>query len=362
LATNSIENVLYAFLGGSDGAQPIAGLIADKKGNLYGVSEIGGVGCGRDGCGTVFKVSPSNSKTTLYKFLGGSDGAHPSTGLVMDEEGNLYGTTPVGGNTDTCGPSHDERSGGCGIVFKIAADRTESVLHTFTGGNDGGTPSSGLIADNAGNLYGATLTGGSASDCGIGSYGCGTLFKLATNGSETFVHVFQGGNSDGAFPVGSPIADTAGNLYGTTVGGGSTDDCGAQKKGLHKIGCGTIFKLAPDGNETIIHVFTGGSDGAYPLGGVIADGAGNLYGTTGGGGSTKNCGIGAYGCGIVFKLAPDGTETILHVFTGTKKDGGYPTAGLIADEKGNLYGTTYVGGAHDCAKHTGCGIVFKLKE
>ena len=282
--------------------------------------------------------------------------------MIADKAGNLYGTTPVGGGTDTCGPLKDQQSAGCGIVFKIAARGGESVLHAFTGGSDGASPGAGLTADGAGNLYGTTLAGGGTDNCGLGPYGCGVVFKIAANGTESVLHVFVGKAKDGAYPSAALIADQQGNFYGTTAGGGSTDNCGAQKKGFRAAGCGTVFKLAPDGTESILHVFTGGTDGAYPFGGVIADSTGNLYGTTAGGGGTANCGLGPYGCGIVFKLAPDGTETVLHVFTGKTKDGGYPTAGLIMDKNGNLYGTTYEGGIASCGNHVGCGTVFRLPE
>jgi uncharacterized repeat protein (TIGR03803 family) len=213
----------------------------------------------------------------------------------------------------------------------------------------------GLIMDNAGNLYGTTIANGTQETCNQLLYGCGTNFKIAPNGTETFLHVFTGG-TDGGEPAAGLLVDNAGNLYGTTGGGGSADDCGY---GSLIPGCGTVFKLAANGTETVLHVFAGGSDGAYPVGGLIADSAGNLYGTTGGGGSTKNCGLGPYGCGVVFKLAMDGTETVLHAFTGKNGDGGYPAASLFAATKGKLYGTTYKGGVK--AQH-GYGTVFEIKE
>jgi len=247
----------------------------------------------------------------------------PRNGLIADSAGNLYGTTSGGGASYK------------GVVFKLAPDGTETVLHSFPGfPSDGNSPYAGLIADSAGNLYGTTLSRDSVSHAGV-------VFKLAPNGTagwtETVLHSFTGFPTDGALPYAGLIADSAGNLYGATTGGGAS-------------GQGVVFKLAPDGTETVLHAFTGGSDGAYPgVGPLIADSAGNLYGTTTGGGG----GPGASGQGVVFKLSPDGTETVLHSFT-LGSGGGGPLAGLIADSAGNLYGTTQVGGA------SGQGVVFKL--
>ncbi len=225
-----------------------------------------------------------------------------------------------------------------------SAAPTESVLHSFTGGSsDGAFPFAGLIADSAGNLYGTTQGGGASNN--------GVVFKLAPGGTETVLHSFTGG-SDGSNPLfAGLIADGAGNLYGTTEFGGGTG-CGGP-------GCGVVFKLTPTGSSyTVLHSFAGGSgDGANPYAGLIIDSAGNLYGTTEFGGGP--------GCGVVFKLAPGGTETVLHTFTGSPNDGAFPTAGLFADSGGNLYGTTAGGGAPPppnappCGG-SGCGTVFKL--
>jgi uncharacterized repeat protein (TIGR03803 family) len=229
-------------------------------------------------------------ETVLYSFKGGSDGSNPAAGLIVDSSGNLYGTTFNGGGGSGCGSDF-----GCGTAFKLAPDGTETVLHAFTGGSDGGLPEAGLIADGSSNLYGTAYQGG-ASNLGV-------VFKLAPDGTETVLYSFKGGG-DGGVPAGTLIADSSGNLYGTTSEGGGS--------GCFGNGCGTVFKLAPDGTETVLHAFTGGSDGAHPNVALIADGAGNLYGTTGGGGIT----LCYEGCGTVFKLAPDGTETVLHAFTG----------------------------------------------
>jgi uncharacterized repeat protein (TIGR03803 family) len=286
----------------------------------------------------VFKLSPNGTETVLHTFTGGSDGANPNGALIADTAGNLYGNTTYGGDGGSC--SH---FGGCGVVFKLSPDGTETVLHTFTGGSDGANPIAGLIADRAGNLYGTTFFGGGRGSC---YRGCGVVFKLSPDGAETVLHTFTGG-SDGSSPEAPLIADSAGNLYGTTDYGGGI--CSGPFAG-----CGVVFKLSPDGVETVLHTFTGGRDGADPSAGLIADRAGNLYGTTFFGGGRGSC-YGGTGCGVVFKLSPDGAETMLHTFTGGS-DGASPSVGLglIADTAGNLYGTTTSGGVG------ANGVVFKL--
>ncbi|MGH6841232.1 MAG: choice-of-anchor tandem repeat GloVer-containing protein, partial [Methylocella sp.] len=161
-----VETVLYSFKGGSDGAGPNGGLIADSKGNLYGTTRHGGA----SGNGTVFKLSPGGTETVLYTFTGGSDGALPSGGLIADSSGNLYGVTASGG-----------ASSDGGVVFKLSPSGTETVLYSFKGGSDGSNPYSGLIADSGGNLYGTTELGG-APGSGCGGFGCGTVFKLTGTG------------------------------------------------------------------------------------------------------------------------------------------------------------------------------------
>jgi uncharacterized repeat protein (TIGR03803 family) len=313
------EKVLYAFAGQSDGSYPQGGLIRDKKGNLYGTATTGGSGYG----GTVFKITPRGREKVLYAFTNGSDGGSPQTGVIRDKEGNLYGTTELFGRYH------------CGTIFKLAPDGTEITLYSFTGGGDGFFPS-GLILDKAGNLYGTTLDGG--------AHGSGTVFKLAPDGTFTVLHSF-GGRDDGVQPAAGVIADRAGNLYGTTDEGGAHDS-------------GAVFRLAPDGTETVLYSFDGGSYAWYPNG-LIEDKNGNFYGTTQYGGST-NCFDN--GCGSVFKLAPDGTGTVLYAFA-NGSDGGRPYAGVIRDSAGNLYGTTSRGGTGDCAgKGMGCGVVFEIKE
>jgi uncharacterized repeat protein (TIGR03803 family) len=316
-----VETVLYAFKGGSDGAEPFAGLISDKAGNLYGTTQGGG----SNDFGTVFRLAPDGTETVLHSFEGGTDdGGVPEAGVIADYAGNLYGTTYGGGANDF------------GTIFKLAPDGAETVLYFFKGGNDGAMPVAGLVRDSAHNLYGTTRNGGGSSNC---TDGCGTVFKLAPDGTETVLHAFADG-SDGANPNAGVIVDAAGNIYGTTVRGGAN-------------GYGTVFKLAADGTETVLYNFCSRlncADGTTPYSGLISDSAGNLYGTTALGGITRGSRIGN---GTIFKLATDGTETVLYVFPGGDHGSGPSYGSLLADKAGNLYGT--VGGGAD-----GQGIVFKL--
>jgi uncharacterized repeat protein (TIGR03803 family) len=342
--------VLYSFKGGSDGAGPVAGLIADTSGALYGTTLSGGGKCGKSGCGTIFKLDPGGTETVLHAFAGGSDGKFPQAGLAADAKGNLYGTTVYGGGSADC-------LDGCGTVYKLASGGDETVLYAFTGpglsGIDGQSPLAGLILDKAGNMYGTTNIGGNGT-------ATGTAFKIAPDGTETVLYIFNFNAQGAALPFAGLVADAAGNLYGTTQRGGS----GICDNG-HGITCGTVFKLAPNGSETVLYSFTGfegfgvDQDGEYPQAGLISDKAGNFYGTTPYGGH-YDCSSPAqpHGCGIVFKLTADGTETVLHRFM-AGDDGANPMAGLVMDKKGNLYGTTYYGGGTGC-DNAGCGTIFKI--
>lgn len=337
------SRVLYEFAGGPKDAQyPYAGLIADKAANLYGTTYDGGSGACSDGrfggCGAVFRLAPDGTETVLHSFQGGSDGEGPYASLIADKAGNLYGTTLYGGGDTQCYPI------GCGTIFKLAPDGTETILHGFTGSGDGAFPYAALIADKSGNFYGTAAQGGGGS-C-TNDFGCGTVFELAADGTYHVLYEFTGENGDGGNPSGALLEDKSGYLYGTTGAGG---DLGCSIDGAS--GCGTVFKLAPDGTETVLYAFEGGSDGRFPTAGVITDQTGDFYGTTFAGGSS-----GCYaeiGCGTVFKLAADGTETVLHAFVGGK-EGHWPYAGLVADAAGNLYGTTFQGGMHKK------GVVFEL--
>jgi uncharacterized repeat protein (TIGR03803 family) len=287
-------------------------VIRDSAGNLYGTTTAGGT----SGKGVVFQVDSTGLETVLYSFTGGADGSSPYAGVVRDTAGNLYGTTYYGG-ASSC-PSL-----GCGVVFKLDTTGHETVLYSFTGGADGGNPYAGVI-DSAGTLYGTTVSGGTS--------GFGVVFKLDTTGHETVLYTFTNG-ADGGYSYAGVILDPAGNLYGTTYQAGTSN-------------MGVVFKLDTTGHETVVHTFTGGTDGGHPIGGLIRDSAGNLYGTTYQGGSSN--------AGLVFKLDTTSHETVLHSFT-AGADGGYPYAGVIRDTAGNLYGTTVSGGA------ASGGVVFELK-
>jgi uncharacterized repeat protein (TIGR03803 family) len=373
--------VLYTFKDGADGGDPYAGLIMDAKGNIYGATVyFGDSSCsyfGETGCGTVFRIAPDGKETTLHTFTGGSDGANPYGGLVMDKAGNLYGTTFYGGGAG----GDDCYNAGCGTVYRIAPDGSETVLHAFAGGSDGSTPASALIMDKAGDLYGTTVSGGAAVDCEIQPSGCGTVFKITPAGAETVLYAFQGG-SDGGLPYAGLIQDKSGNIYGATVDdtifklapdgsetvlhlfdgkdgsepyGGLIMDAAGDLYGTTAWGGlveGTAFELSPDGTLTTLHNFTDQPDGALPYGGLAMDKTGDLYGTTNQGG--KKCGFYGSTCGIVFKLAPDGSETVLHSFDRRRGDGLSPYAGLIMDKKGNLYGATY------WSERSGGGTVFEI--
>jgi uncharacterized repeat protein (TIGR03803 family) len=338
-AAAGTENVLHVFHGGTDGSGPGAGLITDSLGNMYGTTAAGGnISCpnGRGvGCGVVFRIDTAGEEKVLYAFAGGmNDGAGPEGGLIADNAGNYYGVTGAGGPNDA------------GTVYKLAPDGTESIVHAFLGGSDGRVPIGNLALDSSGNLYGNAYQGGNLS-CFPPS-GCGTVFEVSPGGTLTVLHTFQGG-ADGGAPQGGVISDSSGNLYGTTGAGGNGVDCGS-------FGCGTVFKIATDGTETILHAFQAdGSDGVAPQSTLVMDGSGNLFGTTDEGGTCLYSG----GCGTVFKVAPDGTETVLYSFQ-AGDDGYFPLAGVAMDSKGNLYGTTKFGGSRGCKKRLGCGTVFNL--
>lgn len=389
-AHGAIFKVPHTFQGGTDGQASYAAPIKDSAGNLYGTTTFGGNGTGcpvadHGGCGTVYKITPDGTKSVLHVFKGGEDGRFPQSSLVMDADGNLYGTTRYGGGTGC------EIGGGCGTVFKLAPNGAETIQHVFhPDGSDGIEPVAGLVADAAGNLYGAALGGGPAHagvifkiaadntytilhtfsgtmeeqgnpnsliiDARGNLYGtagtdsaptycegfCGTVFELAAHGTFRTLYDFSG-EADGEIPFGAMVRDRAGNLYGTTIMGG-TALCSGQ-------GCGTVFKLAPNGTLTTLHSFAPGTDGHRPIGALAMDKAGNLYGTTALGGSS---GCHGDGCGTIFEVAPDMTETVLHAFA--KKQGSFPRSGLMKDKAGNLYGAASYG--YGTAID---GTVFRLK-
>jgi uncharacterized repeat protein (TIGR03803 family) len=378
--------VLHAFTGGNDGGGLWGSLVLDLQGNVYGTTVAGGP---NGGGGTVFRLTRRANgtwgQTVLYSFCSQSectDGGGSTAGLIFDAVGNLYGTTMSGGAhaygtvfelTPESGgwaetvlysfPRPPTRHGCCpyaglaidsvgnlygtaGYPFELSLGSdgwTETALHKFVCGHgDGCEPFAGVILDSAGNLYGTTELGGSSQDCGGG---CGIAYQLkpVSGGKwkETILHSFGSFKGDGIGPgVGALAIDASGNVYGTTDVGGPA-------------GYGTVFKLTPKANgrwkETILHSFTQGANGDHVSAGVVFDQAGNLYGTTIGGGTQCDC-------GVVYKLAPQSSGkwkyTVLHRFTGA--DGAQPDANLIVDDKGNLYGTTATGGAG------GAGVVFEV--
>jgi uncharacterized repeat protein (TIGR03803 family) len=329
------ETVLYTFTDSSN-VYPIGNIVRDSAGNLYGTTEYGGDIKACDGCGTVWKVNASGKGTVLYRFKGGSDGMFPYGGVIRDSAGNLYGTTAYGGDLNAdCGVT----GWGCGTVFKLDKAGKKTILHSFGGGADYGVVWSGLVMDNAGNLYGTTY--------GNGTDFPGTVYKVTRAGKEKVLYTFKNGN-DGCNPLSTLILDAKGNLYGTTSGAANCN-------------LGTVFKLTPKGKETVLHDFQGPPlDGADPYAGVIMDSAGNLYGTTKWGG-VYDCPAFSGGCGTVFKISKDGNETVLYKFK-DGSDGGFPTEGLSVDANGGIYGTTPQGGYSIYCNNGGygCGVVFKI--
>ena len=263
-------------------------------------------------------IARAQTETVLHSFTGNSDGLFPLGGVVFDAQGNLYGTTYEGGDYySACNP------GRCGTVFKVTPSGTETVLYGFAGGGDGAFPSGGLVLDKSGNLYGTTWEGG--------AYNVGTVFRVTPSGTETVLYSFTG-EPDAPLPSAGLVLDKKGNLYGTTTKGGAYNG-------------GTVFRVTLSGEESVLHSFGAGTDGAFPSGGLVRDKTDNLYGATGRGGAND--------LGIVFKVVPSGEETVLYSFAG-QPDGAHPDAGLVFDKKGNLYGTTIEGGTYKG------GAVFKV--
>jgi uncharacterized repeat protein (TIGR03803 family) len=264
----------------------------------------------------------------IHSFNGASGGGDPAGAFAGDAAGDLYGTTVVGG------------ADGCGTVFELPASRnatrTEKVLYNFTCGDDGKNPYGGVTFDESGFLFGTTAAGGSGGMCA--GDGCGVVYELSPAG-ETVLHAFKGGK-DGYGPGGGVVFDAFGHLYGTTPDGGADSE-------------GTVYELSFSNSawhERVIHAFTGGSDGAVgSLGSLLVDASGDLFGVTEEGG--------AHGAGVVFEMSPQAggawSYRTLYAFKG-EPDAGFPYGGLIAGRDGNLFGTTYYGGAH------GAGTVFEL--
>lgn len=345
ITSTGTEKILYNFTGGTDGASPNAGLVRDKSGNFYGTTSAGGdLSCsefGSVGCGVAFELTATRKYSVLYTFTGSSDGASPQ-GVVMDSAGNLYGPTFYGGDTTCFSPI------GCGVVFKLAKSGTtwtESALHTFELDANGAIPQ-GFLTISGTTLYGANLYGGNLADCS-GS-GCGVIFKMpTTTGVETVLYAFTGG-TDGLGPTGGMILDSKGNLYGTTATGGDLSCTISQ----YSAGCGVVFEVTPTKKEKVLHAFTGTTaDGAEPFLGVVRDKSGNLWGTTGYGGTDN--------VGTIYELPATGGEVVAYNFTGGT-DGGGPTSSLTLDKSGNLWSTAYSGGDLSCGSGVGCGTVFEF--
>ncbi len=342
------ENVLYSFTGGRDGGDPIGGLARDGAGNLYGTTGAGGLG----GNGVVFQLHPEAgggwTESVVHTFLSGSDGGTPAGGVVLDAAGNIYGGVVLGGK-------------GNGLIFKLTprptGGWTNSNAHVFTYA-DGSVPQGNLTIDANGNIFGVTGSGGTSTNCFGG--GCGVVFRLTPNpnGGGTFkiLHTFTGG-ADGSHPRGGLALDAAGNVYGTTWIGGRMSDCSGN-------GCGLVFKLSPtsqgEWKNKVLFAFGNGKSGSDPNANVVLDAAGNVYGSTPQGNGGTACG--GIGCGTVFELSPTiantWTPSIPHTFTGGT-DGGTPTPGLTLSA-GDLYGTTQVGGDVNCGVGGRCGTVYKL--
>lgn len=328
--------ILHSFSGAGDGEYPSDNwsLLIDPKGNVYGTTPY--TTEPRQGRGTVFRLSSAGQLSILDKFSSNDpDGKEPFAGLTADKAGNLYGTTWAGG------------ARGWGTIFGLTPPKpgqsgwTETVLHSFNRGSDG-TDAGQLTIDNMGNLYGSADNG---------QQGGGTVFKLSKSGVFRVLHYFSGG-SEGDGP-GGLVLDPIGNIYGVT-GVGGINSCNGGK------GCGIVFKLTPNGQETVLYSFTGGSDGGVPSSPLILNASQRaLYGITGLGGDLS-CGLSpSQGCGVIFRLDATG-ETVLYSFTGAS-DGGYPTT-VISDKAGNLYGSTIGGGDFSCdpTLGVGCGVLFKL--
>jgi uncharacterized repeat protein (TIGR03803 family) len=344
------ESILWSFGSGTDGNGPVAGLIMDANGNLFGTTGGGGAFASQSQQGgTVFELTPNGAgwdESILWSFGNAIDGSNPQAGLIMDASGNLFGTTAGGGDNEG------------GTVFElippstIGGPWTESILWSFGSGKDGFTPEAGAIMDKSGNLYGTTLHGGSAEK--------GTVFELtppATSGepwSESVLWSFGSVAKDGLSPAAGVIMDSSGHLFGTTTNGGAN-----LSSGQPFVFPGTAFELTPPSSagegwtESTIWSFGKGKDGLTPEAGLIMDQSGILYGTTAGGGD---------GAGTVFSLTPPRkgggkwTETIVWSIVGNPGDGATPSAGLIADPSGNFYSTTIEGGDF------GHGTVFEVSS
>jgi uncharacterized repeat protein (TIGR03803 family) len=299
------ETVQHSF-NGKDGSLPGQRLTLDSAGNLYG-STVGNY----PSIGSIFKLAPTGQLKVLYRFTDGQNRLFTTGKLVRDSHGNLFGVDQTGGEF------------GEGSIFELTAAGAFNVLYSFTGAGDGAFPN-GVISDAQGNLYGTANFGG--------AFNQGSVFEFTPGHGVKTLYSFMG-STDGGEPFDSALyRDAAGNLFGTTMFDGG------------KISLGVVFKVTPEGTESVLHTFLGGSDGAHPKGSLISDGKGNLYGTTSSGKNLKG--------GTVFRITTAGVLTELHTFSGS--DGFDPNAGLAMDADGNLFGTTFSGGASND------GVVFEI--
>ena len=266
ITASGSAKVLYSFKGGVDGSNPQAGLVQDASGNFFGTTSAGGA----FGAGTVFELDNTGGEKVLYSFAGGADGGAPAAALVLDAQGNLLGTTTVGGGFHVHCPVK-----GCGTVFKVTPAGKETVVLQFFKFDNGVDPEAPVVLDAQGNIFGTTFMGGPSA--------YGLFFKVTPAGQESWIHFFNDHNltGDGGYPIGPMVRDAQGNFYGVTY-----------KGGVHNQG--TVFRVAPTRVETVLHSFTGTADGGYPQSGLIMDALGNFYGTTLAGGAS--------GKGTVFKL------------------------------------------------------------
>lgn len=341
----SVFTVLHVFRAPPQGQNPLAPVIADSAGNIFGETSQGGHSTEGGGCGTVFEMKPAGTgytEVTLHTFRSEPDGCGPSGGLTIDSNGAIYGTTEWGGTT---------LGQGAGTVFRLTPSGSGykyAVIYRFKNNRDGAWPVGSVLVSN-GVVYGATQYGASYA-CAGNTEGCGTVYKLTPSGkkyNETILYVFKGGD-DGLLPIAGVAMDSSGALYGTTQYGG----------GYGSIGEGTVYKLTPSGSgyhENVIHAF-GYSDGSTPWAPVIVESNGAVVGTTvyGGGGSD--------GGGVVFRLAPSGSkyqDTILYRFAGGS-DGSQPQAPIV-DDRGVLFGTTTDGADGFPCRHQ-CGTIYELRQ
>ena len=321
----------------TNGISPNGSLVQGLDGNFYGTTVEGGraTPCPFASCGTVFKITPGGTLTTLYNFCSQTkctDGLEPGAGLVLGTNGNFYGTTGSGGVSSSACPQ------GCGTIFEITPQGNFQILHSFHG-TDGIFPDS-LIQGTDGNFYGTTSTDSSPT-------GAGTIFTMTPTGMLTTLHLFNG--TDGSFPFGALLQGTDGYYYGTTANGGAHAE-------------GTVYHIKPSGAYASIYSFCAVTlcpDGQQPNGGLVQGVNGDFYGTTTGGGQSTSCNGGA--CGTVFEITSAGALTTLHSFG--LADGEYPDSPLIQATDGNFYGMTHAGGNTTLCvftRSTGCGTMFEI--